>query len=485
MYRPPSALLPLLVAGVLLCGAARLALAGEFDGELALDYLRAENKAAGPGTGSPPEWYTAQDFGQRLRLNASEGRFSIAVDYHGREPLSGTVKNSTLRLLYSAYAQWDFIPGELDARIGRFLAPSQIFLPVDGGQISWRHESLQVSAFGGRRGITTSRRNVPLGEYLPAAGASAQWSNDWAQADGVIAYAEDQAVLVKATDEELKDYSAWNGYLNLFLRPRQDVYLNGHVGFAQQASYTLGPTWGAVNLDVHTIDLWNGILNLQYRPWRELRLLYDFQTQRAGVFRAGVVQDTGPDDEPVFTATPPSEPKFTDNRFRLQWYFFQAGWLKPYVRLRNRPDWNEYRYGFSAYVDRIPMLEYWKVLGSFFYDDIAPKGGKQVPFSSDRLFFSAAIGYERWGFDTEIGGSRVRRFDPPYSGRLFNASQPGQPDEPRDLALFTLQTNTIGFLRTFYVDGPWFAGADFELNLEDTSEVRFFLQLGVRVEETF
>ena len=481
--RPPRLLLVLLVASV--WSIASSAQAGDFDGELALDYFRAENRAAGPGTGSPPNRYTAQDFGQRLRLNANQGPFSVAVDYHGREPLSGTVKNSTLRLLYSAYAEWDAIPGELDVRVGRFLAPSQIFLPVDGGQVTWRRDRLSLSAFGGRRGITTSRKNVPIGEYLPAAGASAEWSNDWIQTEAAIAYAGDQAILIQASENETRDYDVWNGYLNAFFRPRRDVYVNGHVSFAQQANYVLGPTWGALDLNVETVDLWNGVANLQYRPWRSLRLLYDFQTQRAGVYRAGVVQNTGPDGQPVFTATPPTQPRFTDNRFRLQWSFFDLGWLRPYVRLRNRPDWNERRYGISGFVDRVPKVEYWKVLGSFFYDDIVPEGGKQVPFASDRLFWAAAIGYERWGFDTEIGGSRVRRFDPPYSGRLFNVDQPTQPDEPRDLAPFVLQTQTIAFVRTFYVNGDWFAGADFELNLEDTSEIRFFLQLGVRVEETF
>src|SRR5687768_3503969 len=76
-----------------------------FEGELGVDYLRANLRSEGglPLAGTPDSM-TAQEAGLRLRFHAEGlgGDRVIDFDYQGREPIGGKPKDSRLRLLYRA-----------------------------------------------------------------------------------------------------------------------------------------------------------------------------------------------------------------------------------------------------------------------------------------------------------------------------------------------------------------------------------------------
>src|SRR5262249_19910237 len=135
---------------------------------------------------------------------------------------------------------------------------------------------------------------------------------------------------------------AANFFVDVNLRPIDELFAGGHLAFAQRASYVLGPTWSSVDLQVQALDLWNGVAYLEWRPVSWIRLGYNFHTQSTGVFFAGIKTSTG-------SATLPasSEPRFTDNEVTLGFNVPDLGMIRPGVRYRIRPDRKEVRAGLS------------------------------------------------------------------------------------------------------------------------------------------
>ncbi len=445
---------------------------GRIDTELVFDFIRAEAVNSRARDGRPTRT-GAQDLGMRLRVDTRHERWSARIDYRGREAIAGDVRNSSLRLLYAAHLDYQVVPDRLALGVGRFLAPSAVLLPVDAVRARWQVGDLELSAFGGRRAILTSRRNVDLANFLPAGGLTLGWRNRWARARALVSYSADQAILVSARRERTKTFHAWNGRLDVWLRPIPTLSLLGRLAVAERARYTIGPSFDRVDLELGSLDLSSGGARIDWRPREHLRLRYGVHTQRAGVFRVGFVRDAASAN---VSRDPPDEPRFTDHRIGIAWRAFDRGWLRSDIRVRLRPDREEQRFGIGLDLDELGFggLE---LRSRYYYDRIDPGSRDGNRFASDRQFFSGSIAYRGRALDLEVGASRLERNASPYSGRR---ADPREPDSPEDLSLFTLESETIGFLRLFYLHGVHFSGVDVEIDLDDPREIRFFMQFGAR-----
>jgi hypothetical protein len=256
------------------------------------------------------------------------------------------------------------------------------------------------------------------------------------------------------------------------------VIAGGSLALAKRASYTLGPTWSSVQLNVGALDLWNGGLFVDWRPIRELRLGYDLHRQHAGVYPGFSVRTSTSGARTFGPAI--EDPNFTDNRVRASWRAFDVGWLRADARFRVRPDRKEWRWGGALDLDHLG-------LGGLFVRGHLARA--VVSFDQEmgkpnlaRTLWSAAGGYRVLGFDGEAGASFIDRAAGPISSRV--SERPG-PTAPINLAPFVLEAQRILYARLFYAGDLWFAGLDAEQNLENQKEQRFFAQLGVLVEEAW
>ena len=75
------------------------AVAGDLVAEVAGDVMTASTVSDLPGSGSP-ERLGHTEMGMRLRGDLREGIWRAALDYRGREPLTGDLSNENHRLLY-------------------------------------------------------------------------------------------------------------------------------------------------------------------------------------------------------------------------------------------------------------------------------------------------------------------------------------------------------------------------------------------------
>lgn len=457
--------------------------AGDFRSQAAVDFLYAESRDGQPTDGIS-ERLAAQEIGMRIRFDVREfdQRLKVAVDYRGREPVSGDIQNSTLRLLYQGELSYALIKNELTVAVGRFVAPAALLLPVDGVRLDYSPiNRLTISAFGGHRAISISRRNLGFGRLYPAVGAAVRFADTWLTAEVAGAYSEDQAILVKGSADEsqelAEDYGAGNLYARVMLRPISQLILGAQTSFLEQARYILGPTWSAVELDVDTFNIWSANLFGDWRPLKQLQVDYTFHYQQATAYRAGLrldgSTDLGGDQAPVFI----------DNRLRLGWRPFNLGWIRAWGRLRLRPDRQERRIGVSIRADRLGLAGLY-IDGRVRYEDVEFDSDVDDPPDLDRLRWSAALGYRNYGIDARAGARLVERFGSPVSGRQFDPRQGDQPDSIVDLSPFTLETQRVLFVRAFYAIEVFFAGLDFERNLED-NEFRFMLQAGAFLETSW
>ncbi len=459
------------------------ALAGEVRGQASLDFLRAESRDAAPTDGIDPK-LTAQELGMRLRLDLKEldDRLLVHLDYRGREPVGGNLKNQELRLLYRAEIGYELLEKKLLISLGRFVAPATLMLPIDGLRVDYKPLSdWRFMAFGGRRAISVSRRNLGFDRFRPAVGAQVSFTRPWLQLELAGAYTEDQAILIKGsrdnTEEVERNYGSGSLYARAFLRPIRQLMVGAQLAFLEQARYVLGPTWNSVEVDVEGFNVWNANAFADWRPLKQLQIDYTFHFQRATAYRAGLrLTDGGELD-------PDQAPTFIDNRLRIGWRPFNLGWIRARGRLRIRPDRQERRIGGSIRADRLGLRGLY-VQGRLLYENIAFDQDVQNPPELDRLRWSAALGYRNYGVDAQVGARLIERFGSPVSGRFFNPAMAQLPDSIVDLSPFTLQTQRIFFLRAFYNRRFYFLGLDFERNLED-NEFRFMVQAGAFVDRSW
>lgn len=454
------------LAGVC-AGSAR---AGSFDGEIGVDGFVATSTSAETAAGEP-ESMSAFELGLRARARLLEvdDRLEVVLDYRGREPLGGAFPNDSLRLFYRLDARFDVLAGDVtwNVGVGRFVAPSVVFLPVDGLRTEVSLASgLSFQAFGGRRAITTSRRNVPFTRFLPAVGGAARFVRPWLQAEVIGAWARDEVPLVSSGDERVETWDAFNAALSVRVSPAEAWAVGGRLVFADRATYVLGPTWADVSLDVKP-GFYSGHLYGRWRPEDWVTLDLDLLGQQMGVARGGT--EFG---ESVADAAP----SFVDTRLRAGFRPGTLGWVRPEVRLRARHDRTEVRWGggVDALELGVPGLF---AKGRLYVEHLFGSADPKWAPGVDRLSWSASAGWSGHGFDGEIGASAVERAANPVSGRRADAADPTLPERSEDLAPFVMETNEIAFLRAFYGARWWYVGVDVEHSLLD-AEWRAMLQVG-------
>ena len=460
-----------------------VALAGDVRGQVGLDFLFAESRDDQP-TDGVSERLAAQELGMRIRLDAREmeNRLQLNVDYRGREPVGGDIQNSTLRLLYRGELSYSVIKDRLTLSGGRFIAPAALLLPVDGVSVRYTPAAdLQLSVFAGRRAISISRRNLGFDRFRPAVGGTVRYVDDRLTMEVAGAYAEDQAVLLKGSvddsQEVTEDYGSGSLYGRLMWRPYRKLLLGGQLSFLEQARYILGPGWQAVEVDVDTFNVWSANVYADWRPIKSAQVDYTFHYQSATAYRAGLRfegQEELDEDQ---------APTFIDQRVRLGWRPFDLGWVRLRGRFRIRPDRQERRIGVAARADKLGIRGLY-IEGRLFYDDIVFDEDVDNSPDLDRLWWSAAIGYRNSGLDAKGGVRLLERFGNRVSGRRFDPRQGNQPNSIVDLSPFTVQTQRIAFVRAFYSTRRFFAGVDFEGNLEDV-EFRFVVQAGTYLEASW
>lgn len=443
------------------------ALAGQAEGELALDLLHATSTSDLPSSG-PQESLSATELGTRLRGTAEQGRFQLALDYQGREAVAGQFPTTPYRLFYRAEVMATVAEDRLVVGVGRFVAPSVAFLAVDGARGVWTPSDVaRIELFAGRRGITGARSNLGFDTWLPAVGGAASWRGGRASLDGMASFAGDQASYgtegVVPGDPVETTTGTWTSLAvtgGATVEPVDDALVLGARGtFSQGASWWLTPTASSPELVVTAVDLYQALGFLRYRVSDDARLDLDVISQQAAVpISVDELQD----------------PTFTDLRARFAGRLLDVAWLRPDVRLRLRQDRTELRTGLAADIDHLvvpgPFLR-----ARAWFDDIFMDGTADDVQAVDRLLWSASAGWSRGGFDVEAGASFVDRAAGPVSGRSPSLTT------SQDLSPFVLEAQNIVFLRSFVATSArWFGGADLEANVQSGSpEVRAFLQVGV------
>jgi len=449
--------------------------AGELDAEVAVDVFTATSRSAEELSG-PDETSGTTDVGARLRgeLDELDDRLHAEVDYRGRQPIAGLAQNRPLHLLTEAFVGYEVVTDRLELAVGRQVADSFQWIPYDGAQATvWFDEHTSLSGFGGRRAISTARRN--LGGFLPAAGGSLHRATDRYQFSAMASYAVDEYELgteeTPVTDEQ--------GSVSALVRTSAQVvdplWLGGHIAFAQRAAYVLGPNRADAVIQLDSVDLASGVAWASWRPVEPLRLDYDLHAQQAA-FRTG-----GSDGTRDNTLV---DPNFLDNRVRVTGSH-DIGVARADARLRLRPERQERRFGAQLDANQlfVPGLF---ARGRTFYDDIVNSEESLATDDLggvDRLFWSASLGYDRQGLSLEAGASFIERAAVPVSGRVGNTVGAGALT-PDDLSPFVLEAQRIGYLRAFWVSRFGFVGTDVERNLGD-DEWRVYVQVGSFLETSW
>jgi len=447
------------------------ALAGDVDGEVSVDSLAATSRGNAEGSGDPL-LMTAVEIGMRLRgeLHELDDRLEIAVDYRGREPIAGTLADEQHRLLYAAKAQYEVLEDRLVLGAGRFIAPSAVLLPVDGVYADLHFDAkTTLSAFGGRRGFTTSRKNLGFDQVLPAFGLSLDRVSERYMASVLVAHAEDEFLVATDRTEIVPALSAVARGSG---RPHEDWNVGGQLSLVQAATYVLGPTWADATVEAQTLDLFSGLLYTDWRPGDDVRIDVDVHHQQAAVFRERSIAAEGP-------APTLERPDHTDLRLRTGWSPADGAWLRPETRFRLRPERAEIRYGGAVDIDTLPVPGLY-LDGRLFIDDIQGDDSDNVG-AVDRLVWSTAVGFDHEGLDVSAGTSFIERAAAPVSGRTSSVTDPGAPADNSDLSPFVLEAQNIVFLRGFYSAKRWFVGLDAEKNLAD-AELRALVQVGALTE---
>ncbi|MEQ1572052.1 MAG: hypothetical protein ABMA64_40870, partial [Myxococcota bacterium] len=342
---------------------------------------------------------------------------------------------------------------------GRDLAASVVLLPVDGARVEVGGESLAVSAFAGRRGITTSRTNVPLDTLLPAGGAAVDWTGAERRvhARGQAAAYQDLLAL-GAADVTTPVFGA-NGLAAIDVRPTESWWLGGQAVAAPQLRYEVLDNRAPAGTGViQAADLQQLLVFTEVRASEQVRFGADVVRQRA------VVVDT---DLPVL------DPNFFLAALRSDVALDRFGWLRLSASERLRGGRAETRLGAGADLDLgRPFLsvggELTDVAGRDVFDDFA---------LVDRALWRASVGWRARAFEVEAGASWFERSTVPVSGLPGDLSS-SEPTRPTQLAPFVLEAQPIASARAFWATRGWFGGIDLEADLLRAPELRGFVQVG-------
>ena len=410
-----------------LAGMILVAHGGDLDAEVSLDGLHATSRSAQAGAG-PQEALSSTEIGFRVRmgLRELEDRLEVEVDYRDREPIAGTFQNRPIRLLYAGELGYAVVEDRLTLALGRFLAPAATLTPVDGVRAELEAGKWELAAYGGRRGFSQSRRNIPLGAFLPAAGGSIARVSERLQVVALGGWSKDRVILLSGGEDVQSetDIGAGHAMATLSALPVDAVRFGGQAAFNQQVTYLLGPTWSDLGVEVTAVDLWRGLVWADFEAREWLRLKIDVHHQEVGAYALGAV-DTNDARLDL------QEPRFTDLRGESDVGLWGHGWLRPLARYRIRHDRREWRWGTALELDDL---------------------GQRVRVDG--------------------GASFIERDAAPFGSRRVNGTA------GEDLSPFVLEAQQLAFVRGFYSAERWFAGLDLERSLRDP-EVRIFVQVGV------
>jgi hypothetical protein len=445
-------------------GSTPAARAGSWDGEAAIDTLAATSRSSDPGTG-PSESLASADVGLRLRGNVADNaeKVSFHLDYWGRQPFAGAYRNARHHLLFAAVLRYRPEP-DWTLSVGRFVAPSVLFLPMDGFSAKYHPERFEVELFGGRRGVTTSRLNSPLSEFRPALGARASYAAGGGRVEAVVAAASDQVRLGAGDSDAFVKSGVVRGSLRV-----GDTDVAAHVAASDQIHYALGPTWADATTVVVGPGLWSAAAWTRHHVTDDLRATAEVHVQRVSVVRDATTTADGQVAD-LF------EPGFADVRLRIDASPADGSWIRGDGRIRRRPDRTEVRYGARADL-RDVGVDGLTLDGSLHLEHLfASEDAKFAP-AVDRLFWRAEAGWSDGPLDVVAGASVVERAAAPVSSRRVDPSAPDEPKDSDDLPPFVLGTQEIAYLRAFWAGRSLFGGIDVERSLED-GEWRAFAQIG-------
>ena len=449
-------------------------MAGSLDAQVSLDFLSSTSTNEGPGAG-PEINLSAHELGFRARAHLREldNKLHFYVDYHDREPVAGTFQNSAQRLLYRAELRYSLLP-TLKVGIGRFLPPTTIFAPTDGVNLQFHTGSIEIGAYGGRRAIDSSRKNVDFSTVLPSVGGWASYTTPRVFVNANISYTSDVWRVASATNSLKGEAGGVSGSVRAQLRPIDMLIFGGQASLNQAVTYSLGPTWTDAELKATALGLFSASGWASFRPASWARLELDLLHQNVQSYRAGRIDAGGSFTEDAFI------PSHTDARVRVRIGPPSIGWLRPMLRYRIRGDRTELRTGlrFNVYNLVVPGL-YLSAQGTL--DNISGTSQKDDIGSRDRTYGSAGLGFRKFGLDAKLGASYVARAAKPVSGRVVRPGSPSDPSKSDDLQPFTLEADPIMYARIFYSSQRWFAGADIEKHLTEP-EFRAFLQVGILME---
>ncbi len=446
--------------------------AGALDAEAALDVFHSASRSAEPLSG-PDEVSGTTDVGARLQaeLDELDDRFHAELDYRGRQPIAGLAQNRPLHLLTDAFVAYELAPDRFTVAGGRMVADSFQWLPIDGlsGTLHL-DESTDLTLFGGRRAISSSRVN--LGGFLPAVGGSFQRRHERYLFSAMASYAEDQFLLGTAGTSQTVDQGAFSSLIRTSLQAADPLWIGGQVSFAQRASYVLGTNRAQTTVELDVTGFSNAVAWASWRPTDWLRVDYDLHAQQAAFAYGG---DGAADASLV-------DPNFVDNRLRLTGSH-DIGAARADARLRLRPGRQERRLGGQLDAHRLVVPGLFARARAFVDDIVTDTPDTDDVAGTDRMLWSVSAGYDRNGLSLEAGASFIERAAVPVSGRVGNTVGAGalQAD---DLSPFVLEAQRIGFLRAFWVSRHGFVGADLERQLGD-NEWRAYVQVGTFLERTW
>ncbi len=397
----------------------------------------------------------------RVRLKSAES-WQLHIDYRGREPVGGEISNSALRLLFEAQGQYFLLDGMLGLGAGRFMAPAAIFLVMDGAWVQLKFPvGLSLRASGGRRAISSSRRNIAFSNFLPAASADLEFKGESFGLRLMGGLAGDEAILLAGTESQSASYSSMSARISAWYRPFKSLDLRGALSAVEQATYTLGPTWADAPLSVHATDLVQAYGRVLWRPMRSLRMHYSYHHQKPHLAIAS-------DESRVVNST------FDDHRAGIGIRPYKVGWVRLDYRHRTREDRVENRFRLRTHLYRMGV-EGLFVKGQVARDVVSDAISGATNSDENRFQWLGSVGYRDRAFDLEMGASFVERSGEGVSGRgAINTT--GQ-----DLSPFMLMAERIIFARGFYYIDEYFLGFDVERNISE-GEYRFFTQLGLRLE---
>ena len=433
------------------------AFGGSLDSFVALDTLAASSRTEAANAGPPAT--SAVDIGVTVRAELLEARdrLVVGVDYRGRAPVAGEFRNREQHLLNRADVAWRL--GRSEVGVGRFFAPSAIWLAIDGVRATWRPRRWFVTGFGGRRAISLSRVNVPLDVFLPVVGGQVGFVDRRVTADVAANVAGDRLVFGTPGNEVEQDVTSGSVRARVAVRSSDRASLGGDVSVANDASYVVGPDIGDLLITIRAVSLYRANAWSSWRVARHARLTATFLHQQVAVT---------PEETSGLSLV---DPTFTDARVRGVFGKPTVGFVRPDVRLRLRSQRTELRVGGSA------ELHPTKVTGLYAFT----RGWIERGLSSDplanHLRWQLGGGWERGPAQLQAGVGVVDRAPGRVSGRVPDPGGTLQPNSD-DLSPFVLEAQNIAFVRGFVTSRRWFVGADIEANLLDR-EVRAFVQVGL------